>query len=276
MATLSIWACNESTQTTTTSKGYKYDVIESVNGKAINPGDIVKLELKAVSNTGDVIQEAMKGDNAAILQIPSKSSPSYYDTPIPEVIDTCSVGDSVLIFLPIDSIPRVPPHMQDYEYVQYEVRILGAQSQEEFAQENDDKKIAAKTLVDETIEKYKSGQLDLKTTETGLKYVIHEKGSGNKVNNGDLTAVNYYGALLDGSSFDNSFQRGQAFTFPVGQGRVIKGWDEGVQLLNVGDKVTFFIPSELGYGKAGAGADIPGDSELVFYVEVLDANPSKQ
>ena len=77
----------------------------------------------------------------------------------------------------------------------------------------------------------------------------------------------YYGTLTDGSMFDNSFQRGTPFRFAVGTGQVIKGWDEGFALLPEGSKATFFIPASLGYG-ASDRPKIPGNSELVFYVEV--------
>ena len=80
-------------------------------------------------------------------------------------------------------------------------------------------------------------------------------------------SVNYYGALTDGTVFDNSFERGAPLVFPVGVGQVISGWDEGLMLLNEGSKATFFIPANLGYGENATGS-IPANSELIFYVEL--------
>ena len=80
--------------------------------------------------------------------------------------------------------------------------------------------------------------------------------------------VNYFGVLADGTPFDNSFKRGQTFTFPLGAGRVIPGWDEGIAMLNVGSKATLFVPYELGYGEAGSPPNIPPKAELIFYVEL--------
>ncbi len=119
---------------------------------------------------------------------------------------------------------------------------------------------------------YKRGKLDnqIVTTKSGLKYVIHENGSGDNPSKGTKVFVHYLGALTNGNEFDNSFERGKPFKFSLGVGSVIQGWDEGIALLNIGSKATFFIPSELGYGKQGSPPVIPRDSELIFYVELID------
>ena len=106
-------------------------------------------------------------------------------------------------------------------------------------------------------------------TETGLKYIIHKAGEGERAKIGNLVVVNYRGRLVDSTEFDNSFKRGKPFRFELGAGRVIKGWDEGIALLNVGDSATLTIPSNLGYGPKGQGK-IPANSTLIFDVELLD------
>jgi len=83
-----------------------------------------------------------------------------------------------------------------------------------------------------------------------------------------MVGVNYYGTLMDGTRFDDSWSRGQDFSFPVGQSQVIKGWDEGVLNFPVGTKATLFIPYALAYGEAGSPPTIPAKSDLVFYIEV--------
>lgn len=121
-----------------------------------------------------------------------------------------------------------------------------------------------------TIEDFKSGKNkdQVITTASGLKYIVHTTGSGEKPEIGKLVSVNYYGSLMDGTRFDDSWSRGQEFSFPIGQGQVIKGWDEGVSLLPIGSKATFFIPYALAYGEAGSPPTIPAKSDLVFYVEL--------
>lgn len=119
---------------------------------------------------------------------------------------------------------------------------------------------------------YAAGKLDaeIKTADMGLKYIIHEEGTGDLPANGANIRVHYFGKLMDGTTFDNSYSRGEPFEFPVGQGRVIQGWDMGLSMLRKGSKATFFIPAALGYGEMGSPPNIPANADLAFYVEVLD------
>ena len=104
----------------------------------------------------------------------------------------------------------------------------------------------------------------------GLKYTDDQVGTGAEAVAGKTVSVHYTGWLLDGTKFDSSKDRGQAFSFPLGGGRVIKGWDEGVAGMKVGGKRTLIIPPSLGYGASGAGGVIPPNATLIFEVELLD------
>jgi len=109
-------------------------------------------------------------------------------------------------------------------------------------------------------------------TKSGLRYKItHKSGSGIKPQKGKNVAVHYVGKLADGTVFDNSYGRGEPIEFPIGIGYVIPGWDEGIQLLEEGDKATFVIPAYLAYGEAGAGGVIPPNANLIFDVELVKA-----
>jgi FKBP-type peptidyl-prolyl cis-trans isomerase FkpA len=110
------------------------------------------------------------------------------------------------------------------------------------------------------------------TTASGLKYVELAIGEGAEAKPGDRVQVHYTGWLLDGTKFDSSVDRGQPFAFPLGAGRVIRGWDEGVAGMKVGGKRKLVIPPDLGYGARGAGGVIPPDATLVFEVELLKVN----
>lgn len=106
-------------------------------------------------------------------------------------------------------------------------------------------------------------------TKSGLRYKIIQKGNGKKAEKGHTVSVHYKGQLADGTVFDSSYKRNSPLDFQVGVGQVIPGWDEGICLLNVGDKARLVIPSDLGYGSAGAGGVIPPDAVLVFDVELM-------
>ena len=108
-----------------------------------------------------------------------------------------------------------------------------------------------------------------KETKSGLKYIILKKGDGLKPFPGDLVKVHYKGQLLDQTVFDSSYKRNQPIEFKVGEGQVIPGWDEGIMLLNKGDKARFIIPSNLAYGSSGAGGVIPPNATLIFEVELI-------
>jgi FKBP-type peptidyl-prolyl cis-trans isomerase len=107
-------------------------------------------------------------------------------------------------------------------------------------------------------------------TSSGLRYKILQEGNGKKATKGSDVSVHYKGQLIDGQVFDSSYQRKQPIDFKIGVGQVIPGWDEGIQLLKIGDKARFVIPSNLAYGSQGAGGVIPPDATLIFDVELMD------
>ena len=106
-------------------------------------------------------------------------------------------------------------------------------------------------------------------TASGLKIIDLVVGTGDVASSGQTVAVHYRGTLEDGTQFDASYDRGTPFEFPLGAGRVIKGWDEGVQGMKVGGQRKLVIPPDLGYGSRGAGRVIPPNATLIFEVELL-------
>lgn len=107
------------------------------------------------------------------------------------------------------------------------------------------------------------------TTPTGLTYIVTRHTQERHPRPGETVMVNYTGLLGTGVKFDSSLDRGQPFDFPLGTGRVIKGWDEGIAKLRVGEQATLIIPPQLGYGERGAGGVIPPNATLIFLVELI-------
>ena len=112
------------------------------------------------------------------------------------------------------------------------------------------------------------------TTPSGLTYLITKKGTGRQLKAGDTVILNYTGTLTNGLKFDSSHDRNEPLEFKLGAGRVIKGWDEGVAKLRIGDQAILVIPGKLAYGPKGIPNVIPPDATLIFIVEVINVKAS--
>lgn len=137
---------------------------------------------------------------------------------------------------------------------------------DEFRDSARKKEEAAKAEMEQQLESHAEG---FESTPSGLRYKMLETGDGKKPSRGDRVAVHYEGSLLSGTVFDSSVRRGDPIEFLLGEGQVIPGWDEGIQLLRVGDKARLLIPAELAYGSRGAGGVIPPNAPLLFDVELV-------
>ena len=115
-----------------------------------------------------------------------------------------------------------------------------------------------------------AGKAGVTTLPSGLQYEVITQGTGAQPSLKSSVTTHYHGTLINGTVFDSSYQRGQPATFPVNG--VIAGWTEALQLMAEGSKYRLYIPSDLAYGKRGAGRDIPGDTALIFDVELLKVN----
>ena len=278
-------SCGPSDKTQTTSSGFNYAIVHDASGSKANPGDFVYFELDIKDDKGKILQSVRDQPRMPVEQVPAEGeTPQGQNVQIAlkEALGAVSVGDTVSIIIPTDSLPPSPA-MKDMVYIEYLIDIKEILSEEDYnarlAKENEEaqaKMAGAKaresevaSMIASTLESYKKGTLkDIQKTPEGLEYVIHEKGSGPKLEHGKTLTAQYYGVLKsDGSMFDNSFSRGQGYPFALGTGAVIQGWHVGFANLSKGDKATLFIPYALAYGEAGRPG-IPAKSDLVFYVEV--------
>ena len=145
----------------------------------------------------------------------------------------------------------------------------GVAAFEVFVNEKDSNVNAAKESTEKEMKDLIEG---MQKTTSGLYYKITREGIGMKPAKGSNVSVHYRGMMLDGTVFDSSYQRNEPISFPLGQRRVIKGWDEGIALLKKGSAAKLVIPSDLAYGSRGAGGVIPPDATLIFEVELVDFN----
>ncbi len=152
------------------------------------------------------------------------------------------------------------------EYKGYDAAKTFTEGKSKIAANN--KAMAEKAEADakKAIEDLKAG---MQVTESGLYYKITKKTEGKAPKAGDNVQVHYAGKLTNGTEFDSSFKRNEPLEFPVGTGRVIKGWDEGILLLKEGETATLLIPPAMGYGERGAGGVIPPNAWLIFDVELV-------
>ncbi|WP_452602278.1 peptidylprolyl isomerase [Pontimicrobium sp. MEBiC06410] len=170
-----------------------------------------------------------------------------------DVVDAIAQGDEIKTL----EIVRVGADAEAYNAIEAFRTFEGAREARIAAER------AAKAA---ELNKYAEG---FEATKSGLRYQILQKGEGAKAEKGKTVSVHYKGSLTDGTVFDSSYKRNEPIDFVLGAGQVISGWDEGISLLNVGDKARFVIPSDLAYGARGAGGVIPPNAILIFDVELM-------
>lgn len=281
-----------------TEKGATYTVVKNGDGAALHKGEFVLVNLKLFTPDDSM---AVSTDEYGPMAFKCDSSwdkrGSFFD-----VLKGSHKGDSVNMELYASDFYStgfrrpVPSYLKALDKVnlQFSVKdILDSaafdkwqqQMMQKFQQKQAEQQATQKKEDIASIEAYlKDNGIEAQKTEDGLYYVINEKGNGDQPASGDIVSVDYTGMLLDsGKVFDSSIPEDakeagiynekrdyKPIQFPVGQGRVIPGWDEGISLLHKGDKATFYIPSTLGYGSRGAGGVIPPNAILKFNVHLVD------
>lgn len=231
--------------------------------------------------------------------------------PINEKLLTMGKGDSASIEQSLDTMKHKPQACPNAKKLIYRIKVLDVVDQKKYLADVEEERkkrasegeemrkkgeeinksltamvtkdsltwIGRRKAVEDSVkmlaQQYKSGALtaQLKTSPAGIKYLVIKEGAGNTAKEGDVLAMNYYGALTsNGQHFDDSYKRGQPFAFVAHQGEVIGGWDDMSLLLKNGSTVVMFIPSQFAYGSRQM-PNIPANSELMFYVECLRVFP---
>ncbi len=265
----------------TSPDGIYYSTEERGEGERPKSGQFVAVHYTGKFLSGEVFDSSVERLVPLVFQIGKEQVIKGWDKGIP----LYKKGGSGTLYLEpklaygnrkIGPIPANSPLIFDIELLgvfdtKAEADVFIDQKKAEAAKIISAKKKEKTAAERTTMQAYadKQGLKKVKTTPTGLMYVMEEKGTGVAALKGQTVSVHYKGSLLNGMTFDSSYNRGEPISFILGEGQVIQGWDEGVALLKVGGKATFLIPSALAYGERAVGP-IPANSILRFDVELMD------
>ncbi|MBK0377834.1 FKBP-type peptidyl-prolyl cis-trans isomerase [Mucilaginibacter segetis] len=259
-------------------------IVSPNSGEKIKLNDVITFNVSQTTENDSVLFSTYLIGQPVKVQVHPSSNPGD----LMDVFQQLTANDSAVVKVPVDSVFKghedaMPSFLSKGSNLLFKLKIEKVQTLEEAINERNaetEKYKAAQTALGDAY--IKSHSLVVQTTPSGLKYAVIKKGPGPKPVAGDTVEVNYTGRTAEGKVFDSSIesvakqagleQPGRTYEpikFVVGQQEVIKGWDEGLLLLNGGSKATFIIPSDLAYGERGAGEDIAPYSTLVFDVELI-------
>ncbi|HEV8514320.1 MAG TPA: FKBP-type peptidyl-prolyl cis-trans isomerase [Cyclobacteriaceae bacterium] len=290
--------CSACSNERETASGQKFTIAKKGDGKEIKAKQIMVMDFSFKDGKDSVWFDTRKNPYPQIMQ--KQAQPQNGDALL-EVIYMLTKGDSAVVKMSaVDVFTKafrqpIPPKvdttsfftffitmkdaMDSLQFTKYREELVAKQNEKALKQEKEqlskDSVIIANFL--------KEKNITAMTTPSGLRYVITKPGIGENAKDGQTAKVNYAGYLLNGKCFDtsiesvakekNTYQQGRSyapFPVPVGQGRVIKGWDEALKLMNKGCKMTVYIPSSLAYGPQKRSEDIIENSILAFDMEVVD------
>lgn len=258
---------------TDTGLYYKF-FVESDDTAKPKENDILTLKLSYSAKINGKDTLFMDGKNDFKLPL----AKSAFKGDIYEGLKLMSKGDSASFIMSADSFytkivhgPR-PKGVDSLAVLTFNVKMIDFMSQEEMMKKQEAENAVKEAAEMELLNKYLTdNKITVTPTASGLYFMEVKKGNGKKPVAGKKVKVHYTGTLLDGTKFDSSFDHPgkEPFEFPLGQGQVIPGWDEGISLMSVGGKAKLIIPSKLGYGGRSAGP-IPAFSTLLFDVELVE------
>ncbi|NCC74311.1 MAG: FKBP-type peptidyl-prolyl cis-trans isomerase [Sphingobacteriia bacterium] len=243
---------------------------------ARTPGEGDILSLKLTYGSPDSVYFDSNSSPEGTMLLPMYKS--QFPGDLYEGLTMMHLGDSASFMIPAESFflktagfPEVPDFAAGVEKLLFNVKLDKIQTQDEMEAEMIEQMAVAQGEEETKIKEYlTANNITVEPTESGMYYIETVKGTGPKPQSGEKVKVHYTGTLLDGHKFDSSVDRGQPFEFTLGVGQVIRGWDEGIAMMNVGSKGKFVLPSTMAYGERGAGRDIPPYAPLVFEVELLE------
>jgi FKBP-type peptidyl-prolyl cis-trans isomerase FkpA len=267
IAALALIACNKSFDKT--DSGVEYKILAHEEGsRAVGAKDMLLIQLRMTVESSDSLLMETYKDNTP-RYIPAE------EPTLKEVLQLLSKGDSAEFLVNADTLFRnsfgmnKPAHFAETERVRFVVKVVDVFTQAELEMKSRAQMESIKQKDSVDLAAYVSKLQNVKTTSSGLMYVIETEGKGKQPKKGDRVAMIYSGYFTSGQTFDENIDREKPFEFNVGLMEVIPGWDEAVQLMKVGGKYKLIVPWQLAYGERGTGPIMPYTS-LVFDVELLN------
>ena len=248
-----------------------------VNGSdTVTPklGDYVSIDMIYASEDSVMFDSKMLPQEMKLPIVEHTYKGDIYDG-----ISMMSIGDSVTFICDADSVftklfrmSMLPPGLDSLENIYFHIKLNSIESAEEAQAAQLEEMKRLETMETQLRNDYMAENYpDALPIASGLYYIETKEGTGNTPEAGQKVKVHYKGMFMDGNVFDSSFDRGDPIEFPLGQGQVIRGWDEGIGMMRKGGKAVLVIPSNIAYGPNGRGS-IPPYSTLVFEVELIDIN----
>lgn len=274
-----------------TPNGFLYKIHQKGNGKQVAYGDYVSVWFSISTGDSIIFETTNPKGKESLLKDPAKQR-AKIKNPVLDVLPYMSVGDSATVVVEIDDLMRLTKDLNDVEKLYYSVVVKSMKTREEKNVEDEltasrRKAEKGKQLSDrvEDLQAHPKGGVnyhrlrssifnysknpDLKKTNSELEYIVFKQGNPEYCQTGEKVTVHYIGMQEDGLVFDETYAYDEPFSFTLNKGRVIKAWDEGIQLLGVNGEAFFKVPPSLGYGATGSGSLIKPNATIYFYVTVL-------
>ncbi len=259
------------------TSGLYYTETQKGNGQKPKTGDIARFHFKVSDINGKVFFSSY--DQGEPMKW--ECGKEFDNQGATEALNLMSKGTKASVIVPSALAfadkgrgAMVKPYstlLYEFEMLDFMTKAQFEKQQADERKKAEDAKAKAKNEEQGLLQKYlKDNKINVAPTQSGLYYIEKTKGTGPNAANGKVVKVHYTGMLLNGTKFDSSVDRKQPFEFTLGQGEVIKGWDEGIAMMKKGGKARLIIPSAIAYGESGRMPTIPPSATLVFDVELLD------
>lgn len=259
-----------------TENGLRYQYLkENPKGQKTKTGDYIAIKMAYANSSDSILFNTKELGGFIKMQIQKPAYKGSYN----QALLMLKTGERALFKIRADSFylktrkEKIPPFIKKNEYLTFDIELLKILDKNEVLEEQKALDEQRKKDEENLLNYYlKENDIHSQASLSGLYYIEKRKGKGKKAKPGNILTVHYTGKFLSGEIFDSSYKRNQPFSFKLGAGNVIAGWEEGFSKMSEGGKATFIIPSYLAYGKKGYGKIIPPYATLIFDVELLKVN----